>query len=467
MISGTDGSVTDWLRALPQVDAVLSAGEGSGEFAPFQRKVVKRLVQHELALLRTAIQQGRAGQPPDAHSLAQAVAQRAWQLVAPQLRPAINASGIVLHTNLGRAVLSQRAQAALQAVAGAYCNLELDLATGQRSRRDAHLEPLLQALTGCEAATVVNNNAAAVYLALHTLAAGREVITSRGELIEIGGSFRIPDIMRTAGCTLVEVGTTNRTRLDDYAAAFTPETAMLLKTHPSNYRVRGFCEETALSELCTLGAQHGCLVYYDVGSGYFAQPGQPALPEPDVLSALETGAGLVSFSGDKLLGGPQAGILIGKRNLIAKLRQNPLWRVLRIDKFTAAALEATLAERVLKHATADTGVPRGLPAADELQGVARQLADGIKLVQPRWEVAPSDGVGYYGGGSLPDESIPSAVVCIRHPSLEPAALDGLARAGHPPVVGYVQHGSYTLNVLALLPGDIQRITQCLGGLPRE
>ncbi len=467
MTGSTDGSMTEWLRALPQVDAVLGAGERSGEFAPFQRDVVKRVVQSILAQWRKDIQQGGAGQPPSASALATAAVRQLQQLATPRLRPAINASGIVLHTNLGRAVLSAQAQAALQSIAGAYCNLELDLVTGQRSHRDAHLEPLLIALTGCEAATVVNNNAAAVYLALHTLAAGREVITSRGELIEIGGSFRIPDIMRTAGCALVEVGTTNRTRLADYAAAITPATAMLLKTHPSNYRVRGFCEETSVVELSTLGASRGCCVYYDIGSGYIAQSGARVLPEPDVLSALEAGADLVSFSGDKLLGGPQAGILVGKRSSITQLRRSPLWRVLRIDKFTAAALEATLAALLLRHDAAQATVPQRLPAGAMLKDLAQQLVQRIGLAQPRWDVTLAAGDGYYGGGSLPDEAIPSSLVCIRHPSLAPEVLDRLARGGHPPVVGYVQHGCYTLNVLALLPGDMERIAQCLGELPRE
>lgn len=466
MTGSTDASLAE-LRALPQVDAVLSAGESSGAFSAYRREAVKRVVQQELARWRSLIQQGRAGQPPDTGAFATLAGEKLKQLTAQQLRPAVNATGVLLHTNLGRAVLGPRAQAALQAVGGAYCNLELDLATGRRSHRDVHLEPLLQVLTGCEAATVVNNNAAAVFLALHTLAAGREVITSRGELIEIGGSFRIPDIMRTAGCTLVEVGTTNRTRLADYEAALHPESAMLLKTHPSNYRVRGFIEEAALPELCALGRRHGCLVYFDAGSGYIAQPGSPALPEPDVIAALEAGADLVSFSGDKLLGGPQAGILAGRCEIIAKLRQSPLWRVLRIDKFTAAALEATLAAMLLNAEGQDAALSLRQPPITALQCLSEDLAGRIRQARPGWDVAIAPGEGYYGGGSLPDEALPSVLIRIRHPSLAPEVLDKLARTGEPPVVGYVQHGSYTLNLLALLPGDADRITHCLGGLPLE
>lgn len=458
MTANADSSHSEFLRALPQVDAVLLTGESGGGFAPYRRDVAKRLVQAELGAWRDAIKQGRAGQPPSAEALATDVAHKLEQLTTQQLKPAVNATGILLHTNLGRAVLSERAQAALIAVAKSYCNLEMDLATGQRSHRDVHLEPLLQALTGCEAATVVNNNAAAVFLALQTLAAGREVITSRGELIEIGGSFRIPDIMRSARCKLVEVGTTNRTRISDYMQAVSGKTSLLLKTHPSNYRVRGFMEETPLEALCALGSSEGIPVYYDIGSGYLAHPAQPELSEPDVVSALAAGADLVSFSGDKLLGGPQAGILAGRRDIIAALRRNPLWRIMRIDKFTAAALEATLAELMLAHSDKQPADPAEL---------ASQLAQVIREAQPMWDVAVAEGEGYYGGGSLPDESAPCMVVQIKHPSLAPEELDRQARCGHPPVVGYVRQGAYTLNLFSLLAGDAERIAHCLAGLASE
>lgn len=457
MTASADSSHGEFLRALPQVDAVLSAGEASGGMTPYRRDVAKRLVQAELGAWREAIMQGRAGQPPTAEALAASVAHRLEQLTAQQLKPVVNATGILLHTNLGRAVLSENAQAALCAVAKSYCNLELDLGTGERSRRDTFLEPLLQALTGCEAATVVNNNAAAVFLALQTLAAGREVITSRGELIEIGGSFRIPDIMRSARCKLVEVGTTNRTRISDYEQAITQKTALLLKTHPSNYRVRGFMEETPAEMLCALGKRECIPVYYDIGSGYVAPPRLPGLPEPDVVSALAGEADLVSFSGDKLLGGPQAGILAGKLGIIKLLRQNPLWRVVRIDKFTAAALEATLAEMLLA---------RGEEKLQEPAQSAEQLAQAIRDVQPGWDITVADGEGYYGGGSLPDEAIPSAIVAIKHPTLAPEELERQARCGHPPVLGYIRHGTFVLNPFTLLAGDSERIASCLAGLAR-
>jgi L-seryl-tRNA(Ser) seleniumtransferase len=458
MTANADSTHSEFLRALPQVEAVLLAGEASGGFSPYRRDAAKRLIQAELAAWREAIKLGRAGQPPSAEALAARVTRKLEQLTTQQLKPAVNATGILLHTNLGRAVLSERAQAALLAVTKSYCNLEMDLATGQRSRRDVHLEPLLQALTGCEAATVVNNNAAAVFLALQTLAAGRDVITSRGELIEIGGSFRIPDIMRSARCKLVEVGTTNRTRISDYQQAISMKTALLLKTHPSNYRVRGFTEETSLEALVELGQSQDLPVYYDIGSGYIETPKLSGLSEPEVVSALAAGADLVSFSGDKLLGGPQAGILAGKRKMIQAIQRNPLWRIVRIDKFTAAALEATLAELLLAHSVAKP------PALIE---VAEQLAQAIRNVQPKWEVAVADGEGYYGGGSLPDEAVLSVIVQLKHPSLTPEELDRQARCGHPPVVGYVRQGAFVINVFTLLVGDVERIAQCLAGLARE
>jgi L-seryl-tRNA(Ser) seleniumtransferase len=341
----------------------------------------------------------------------------------------------------------------------------MDLRTGQRTRRDVRIEPQLCALAGCEAATVVNNNAAAVFLALRVLAAGREVITSRGELIEIGGSFRIPDIVRESGCTLVEVGTTNRTRLNDYERVVTPQTALILKTHSSNYRVRGFTAEVELADLAGLARKHRLLLFYDLGSGYISPSGGPALPEPDVLAAIREGADLVSFSGDKLLRGPQAGILIGRRDIVARLRRNPLWRVLRIDKLTAAALSATL----VVHLRA-TGMALHEPG-DSLSGaplaLAEQLAAAVAAAQPLWRVRTEQGTGFYGGGSLPDEEVPSALVLVEHPRLPAEELDRLARGSDIPVVGYVQRGAYVLNVLALLPGDVERIAQCLGELPRD
>lgn len=458
------------LRNLPQVDAVLTAPELAQALSRFRRDVLKRLVQADIALLRESAAAGRLDALPTAGNVAAGIAQRCEALARPGLRPVVNATGIVLHTNLGRAVLSGRAQQAVADVVQAYCNLEMDLESGARGHRDAHLAPLLTALTGCEAATVINNNAAAVYLILTELAKGHEVITSRGELVEIGGSFRVPDIVRTSGCNLVEVGTTNRTRVADYEEAlkYSAPGAVLLKTHSSNFRLTGFTEETSVAELAALSLRYPeTVLYVDLGSGYLAREGEDKLPEPDIVAMLDEGADLVSFSGDKLLGGPQAGIILGKQMLVRRLRRNPLWRALRIDKFTAAALEATLAGH-LEH-----GGPPLAPVAmarrplAELHAQAEALLAALKQARPGWSFELKEAEGYFGGGSLPEEAVPSFTVALKAPRLSSDRVDQLLRTGEPAIAGYSQHGVFLLNVLTLLEGDAERIAQRVAELPDE
>jgi L-seryl-tRNA(Ser) seleniumtransferase len=438
---------------LPQVDAVLAARELAGALSTYRRDVIKRLIQAELAELREQIGKGKRKGAPGVDEVGRAVSNQLVRLTAPPLTRVVNATGIVLHTNLGRAVLREHAQRAVTAVAGAYSNLEYDLLRGKRTKRDVTLEPLLKALTGCESATVVNNNAAAVFLALRTLAQRREVITSRGELVEIGGSYRVPDVVRASGCKLVEVGTTNRTRLSDYEGALSSKTGLLLKTHTSNYRIRGFTEEVELDQLVALGRRHDIPVMLDLGSGYLAPEDGPRLAEPDIARMLAADPDLLSFSGDKLLGGPQAGIILGRRTIIRKLRQSPLWRVLRIDKFTVSALGATLATHLGRH-------PAPLPSEmrlDELEQIAQDLKTELCRAKPGWDFDVADGTGSYGGGSLPDETMPSKLVTIAAPELSADKLDQLLRRGKPPIVGYMRKGTYALNVLTLLPGDAERI----------
>jgi len=451
-----DGAPAAARRAIPQVDAVLSTTCCTELLSKYRRDVVKRLVQEQLAQVRGRLAEGGDAAVPTAHEVAHAVGERLELLSKRGLRPVVNATGVILHTNLGRAVLSPAAQRALGDVAAGYSNLEMDLQTGKRTHRDVHLERLLRALTGAEAATVVNNNAAAVFLVLSVFAAGREVVTSRGELIEIGGSFRIPDIVRAAGCTLVEVGTTNRTRLGDYERALSDRTALILKTHPSNYRVRGFIEEAQLPDLVGLGRKHGIPVYMDLGSGYLAPEPGPALPEPDVCFTLVSGADIVSFSGDKLLGGPQAGVILGSAEAVKRLRSSPIWRAMRIDKLTAAAMEATLAGHLSIGGGSVAAVQR---PANELTAGAERLAAMLREAAPAWQVNVAAGDGYYGGGSLPDEALPSALVIIAPQGLAADELDQRLRDGDPPVVGYVQRGSFILNTLSLLPGDDERVVQ--------
>jgi len=330
------------LRALPGVDALVTRVKGHAALAGITRRRLTEAARDVLAAERRRVLEGAAAAaPPD--TLAERVVTRLSQSGVFSLARVVNATGVVLHTNLGRALLSPLARERLQAVAGAYSNLEMDVNRKERGSRYAHVDALLRRLTGAEASLVVNNCASAVLLALESLARGKEVIVSRGELIEIGGEFRIPDIMRRSGAILREVGTTNRTHLKDYAQAIGPETGLLLKVHTSNYRVVGFTAAVSSRELADLGRERGVPVMEDLGSGCLIDLRRFGFPyEPTVPEVVASGVDLVSFSGDKLLGGPQAGVVVGKAALIGRLAQNPLNRALRIDKFTVAALEATL-----------------------------------------------------------------------------------------------------------------------------
>jgi L-seryl-tRNA(Ser) seleniumtransferase len=354
---------------------------------------------------------------------------------APALRRVLNATGVVVHTNLGRAPLAEEALAHVTRVARGYSNLEYDLAAGARGSRQDHLAGVLRRLTGAEAALAVNNNAGAVLLALAALAEGREVVVSRGELIEIGDGFRIPDVLARSGARLVEVGTTNRTRAADYERAIGTETALLLRVHQSNFRLVGFTEQPRLAELAALARRHGLPLVDDLGSGSLAaQPGEPTARE-----SLEAGADLVCFSGDKLLGGPQAGIVVGRADLVERLRRHPLQRALRIDKLSLAALEATL----LLHLDA----PERIPAL-------RMLAQDAAAVRARAErLAAATGgeveetTGRVGGGALPLAELPSFACALEE------SLAAPLRAGEPPVVGVVRDGRLLLDCLALTDAE--------------
>ena len=387
------------------------------------------------------------------------VLREARKLLLRSLRPVVNATGVLLHTNLGRAPLAEEAVRALQEVSAGYSNLEFDLDTGKRGLRYEHVEGLLCSLTGAESALVVNNNAAAVYLALRVLARGKGVIVSRGELIEIGGSFRIPDILQESDATLVEVGTTNRTHLKDYEQAIGSSTGLLLKVHPSNYRVMGFHKEVSTEELVALGRRYGLPVMEDLGSGCLLDPGVPGLAnEPLVADVLRTGVDLVTFSGDKLLGGPQAGIIAGRKDLIDRIKRNPMKRALRCDKMTIAALEAVLR----LHADPDRLAAR-LPvirflsrSEDEIAALARRIAPRLETRLAGFaavEVAPCQ--SQIGSGSLPVERLPSAALVLDPATAKRgrgAALKRIAAAfrGLPvPVVGRIQDDRFVMDLRCL------------------
>jgi L-seryl-tRNA(Ser) seleniumtransferase len=454
------------LRGLPSVDVVIGSLAGQRALAGMPRPRLAAAVRAALAAERRRLLD-EGGPAADAGTLNRRVMARLTERGVFSLAAVINATGVVLHTNLGRALLSSLAQARLHEVAAAYSNLEMDLARKERGSRYAHVDGLLQRLSGAEAALVVNNCAAAVLLALETLARGQEVIVSRGELIEIGGEFRIPDIMRRSGAVLREVGTTNRTHLKDYASAIGPETGLILKVHTSNYRVVGFTVAVSSRELAELGQARGVPVMEDLGSGCFVDLTRYGFPyEPTVPEVVASGVDLVSFSGDKLLGGPQAGILVGRGALVERLAQNPLNRALRIDKFTVAALEATL--YAYEAGTALETIPtlRMLtePAASVRRRARRILGRlpaaaqrdlGAQVIESRSQV---------GGGALPTVELPTAAIALGTPERPAERLDEALRAGRPAVLGRLLDDHLLLDCRTVLPSDVVALASRLESL---
>ncbi len=387
------------------------------------------------------------------------------------LRPVINATGVVLHTNLGRAVLGQAALEAVQDVARGYSNLELDLVSGDRGSRYSHVEDLLRRLTGAEAAMVVNNNAAAVLLALSTMASGREVVVSRGQLVEIGGAFRVPDVMAQSGCILKEVGTTNKTHLRDYNQAVNEQTGLFLKVHTSNYRVVGFTREVSLAELVELGSKLGIPVMDDLGSGFLVDLKKYGIgDEPTVQASIAAGADVVTFSGDKLLGGTQAGIIAGKGRYIQAMKKHPLTRAVRIDKLSLAALEATLRE-YLDESRAVTNIPTlrmlTMPL-EELDSRARELAERVKaFVAEAAVVEVADDYSQVGGGAMPLTMLATKVVKIKPLASPVQAWARLLRQGEPAVVVRIQDDRLILDPRTLMAGEMELVAEALSKISKH
>lgn len=435
------------LRYLPSVDRLLQESPLPELAAEFGHDLVLEAARTTLDAARASIRAG--AEQPDLSTLATQAAAHLARTTHPSLRPAINATGVIIHTNLGRAPLSTAALAAMAEIGRGYSNLEYDLEAGERGSRYVHAEALLRRLTGAEAALVVNNNAAAVMLVLSALARDREVIISRSQLVEIGGGFRIPDVMRQSGARLVEVGTTNRTYIEDYATAITDATALLMRVHRSNFRLSGFVHDTGLAELVALGHARGLPVVDDLGSGTLLDTSAYGLaPEPMVQASLQAGADLVTFSGDKLLGGPQAGIIVGKGELVTRLRRFPMTRALRVDKVTLAGLQATLLHYLKGEAPTQVPVWRMIatPLAEldaRAQRVAQQLVD--------WGFAASviDGESTVGGGSLPGETLPARLVAIAGEA--PDARARRLRQGEPPVIARIERDLLLLDLRTVLP----------------
>ena len=450
------------LRDLPSIDRLLRA-PGADELATaFGRPLATEALRSLLDETRTALRNGGADDVaiPSDWEIVAAAYDRLTAELAPTLRPVINATGIILHTNLGRAPLSASALRAATEAAGQYATLEYDVESGQRGSRAVHAERLLTRLTGAEAALVVNNNAAGVLLMLSALARDREVIISRGQLVEIGGGFRIPDVLAQSGARLVEVGTTNRTRREDYAAAITERTAALLVVHHSNYKIIGFSEEPSLSDLAALARERGLLLLYDQGSGAVRDTAAYGLePEPTVGDGLRAGADVVAFSGDKLLGGPQAGILVGRAALIDQLKRHPLARAVRADKLALAALAATLTEYATGRAEAIPVWRMIARSAEEIAVEAETWAERLRAAGVAAAVVA--GQSFVGGGSLPGESLPTHVVAIAPRDGDADALVARLRAAPTPVIGRIHDGRLLLDPRTVLPGQEEILLQAV------
>ena len=454
------------LRALPSVDELLARPALLALAQAASRALVTQAARAVLAARRSELKaEGAARQ----HALTPAaieasVVAEVEALLAPSLRPVINATGVVLHTNLGRAPLAPDAVAAISRVAGGYSNLEYDLTSGERGKRDAHTSRLLAELAGAETAIVINNNAAAVFLVLNTLAKSAEVIVSRGELIEIGDGFRIPDIMAESGAILREVGTTNRTRLRDYERALTERTRLLLRVHPSNFRITGFTERPSLDDLVALGRRAALPVYEDLGSGCLADLAASGIAEPLARQSCAAGAAVVSFSGDKLLGGPQAGIIAGQKEIVERIRRNPLFRALRVDKLTIAALEATL-QAYQRGALDEIPTLRMIRMpAGELAGRAAAFIERLRPLLPfsaTLELRP--GFSVIGGGSTPDQQLPTHLIAVASERHSAAALEEKLRAGASgtPVIARIENDRLVLDLRTVSPGEEAQLASSL------
>jgi L-seryl-tRNA(Ser) seleniumtransferase len=442
-------------RNLPSVNEVLKSEPVRALAGSCAHAQIVAAIRHELNSLRDRLGRGESADgAADIAVLAERIRRRLARELLPKLRPVINATGIVLHTNLGRAPLAEEAARAAYEAGRGYLNLEMDLETGKRSSRPLAIREWLCRLTGAESATAVNNNAAATVIALRALCQGKEVIISRGQLIEIGGSFRIPEIMAVSGAVLREVGTTNITRLADYERAVGSGTGALMRVHTSNYRISGFTKTVALADLVALGKKCGLPVFDDIGSGALLDFNRFGFQdEPVARESIAAGADLVLFSGDKLLGGPQAGILAGRQALIQKIEKDPLMRAFRLDKMTLAALEATLRlylheERALQEVPALRML--GMPLS-ELRQRAESFAARLRDVEGVTTVAVREDVAFVGGGSLPDQAMKTYVVEIEAHSMTDAELAYRMRTATPAVVGRLRDGKLVLDLRTVLP----------------
>lgn len=454
-------------RGLPSVDALLKRDEINPLIETVGRELVTFAVRESIDRARQSVKKSEAC--PQMDDLIASVQETVAMMAEPSLKPVLNATGIVLHTNLGRVPLGIKVLRDIGPIVSGYSNLEFDLKKADRGHRNAHISHLLAFITGAEQAVVVNNNAAALILVLSTLAAGKEVIISRGELIEIGGSFRIPDILAASGARMVEVGTTNKTRVTDYEKAITPNTAILLKAHKSNYTISGFTEEVEVAQLAGLARKNNLVMLYDIGSGLLRKPARlPLETEPDVRSSLRDGADLVAFSGDKLLGGPQSGIVVGKKELVSRLEKAPLMRALRVGKLTIAALSSVVRSYLTDESLrADLPLFRMLGSSpDTLKKRAERLVSMLQQSDIAAKVVESK--GQCGGGTLPGVEIESYAVAMvaKHESRQGRSdyakrvYQSLLTARRP-VVGVLRQGELIFDMLTLDDSELEQLNSTL------
>jgi L-seryl-tRNA(Ser) seleniumtransferase len=470
-------------RIIPSIEQIRQTPAIQPLMVAYGHDAVVNALREEAEVLRQRLASGDALPDPDAavDAIVAGAARRLSSALMPSLRRVLNATGVIVHTNLGRAPLATSAAERLRELAG-YSNLEYDLAGGHRGSRDVHAEPLICRITGAEAAVVVNNCAAAALLVLTALARGREVLVSRGELVEIGGGFRVPDVMTQSGARLREVGTTNRTRVSDYALAISERTGAILRVHPSNFRMEGFTQRPTIAELVMLGRAHDVPVIEDLGSGLLSALDEPRAEalrnddprtdrasaasnsalasEPTVTASIAAGVGVVCFSGDKLLGGPQAGVIVGRRALVERVRRHPLMRALRVDKLTYAALEATLVEHATGRASETVPVLRMATLPVEAIAVrAETLA--ARLRRAGFGADVIDGVSTVGGGSAPGSALPTRMVALERHGWSATQLESELHALNPPVIARIEHDRVVLDLRTIAPSDDEELSQLL------
>ena len=457
-------TIREQLSQLPSVDECLKSSYGGRWLDSFPRKTVLRAIREVIDSRRKAILNGAAAEV-SIDAISQDIEKTINKLSAYKLRPLINATGVVIHTNLGRSILSDKAMDHVTGTARSYSNLEYEITTGKRGKRYSNIKDIIKELTGAEDAVVVNNNAAAVLICLDTFAKGKEVIVSRGELVEIGGSFRIPEVMASSGAILREVGTTNKAHLADYKNALCGSTAILLKVHQSNYRVIGFTQEVPVEQLVKLGREYRIPVVADLGSGCMIDLKKYGVHgEPTVQDVVSAGADIVTFSGDKLLGGPQAGIIVGREKFIQKIQKNPLLRAMRIDKMTLASLEATFMQ-YLDEEKALKEIPtlRMLTEpADMIKRRARKILSSLKrhiAGHAELEVVPDESQA--GGGSLPEISFPTFAVSIRPLNISVNELEKRLRLGSPPVIARIKGEALLVDARTVQEGEVRDLVGCI------